>query len=141
MTLARLHQSVPVQRSSDRPSYRPTLEALEERHLLAVTITEFPLPQPNSFPGSLTAGPDGNVWFVLSGPKQIGRITPTGVITTFPVPGNPRGITLGPDGNLWFAEQDRPVIARIAPTGAVTELSKPWCARRSWASVTTWWCG
>jgi hypothetical protein len=39
--------------------------------------------------------------------RGIGRITPTGVITEFPVPtlGSVVGvITAGPDGNLWFLE-------------------------------------
>ena len=45
---------------------------------------------------------------------KIGRITPSGTVTEFPVPtanGSPYGITTGPDGNLWFTEgrqQDRP---------------------------------
>src|SRR5438034_11666703 len=46
--------------------------------------------------------------------NKIGRITPAGVITEFPLPPNlncppngsnsPLGITAGPDGNLWFTE-------------------------------------
>jgi hypothetical protein len=29
----------------------------------AVTITEFALPTPSSFPTGIAAGPDGNLWF------------------------------------------------------------------------------
>jgi hypothetical protein len=49
---------------------------------------------------------------------RIGRITPAGVITEFPVPNAfsaPFGIAAGPDGNLWFAEAGAPRIGRITP--------------------------
>ncbi len=40
--------------------------------------------------------------------NKIGRITPGGIITEYPlhpqVQTEPRGITAGPDGNLWFTE-------------------------------------
>jgi len=45
------------------------------------TITEF---SPASLPRGITAGQDGNLWFAES--NNIGRITPSGSITTFPVP-------------------------------------------------------
>ena len=66
----------------------------------AGTVTEF------NVPGGvfgITAGPDGNLWF--TGSSAIGRITPSGTITLFPVPGSaPGAITAGPDGNLWFLD-------------------------------------
>lgn len=79
-------------------------------------ITEFPLPNPASFPGFITAGPDGNLWFTASetgmaggsfGPGHIGRMTPKGGITMFPLPGtngNPFDIVAGHDGKLWFTQ-------------------------------------
>lgn len=63
-----------------------------------------------SVPGTITAGPDGNLWFVdrgtgVGGPA-IGRIDPaTGTITEFgglPAGSLPFGIAAGSDGNLWF---------------------------------------
>src|SRR5258707_787378 len=39
--------------------------------------------------------------------SKIGRISPSGQITLFPLPDancSPKGITTGPDGNLWFIE-------------------------------------
>ena len=30
-------------------------------------VTEFPVPNPNSSPGGLTIGPDGNLWFTENG--------------------------------------------------------------------------
>jgi streptogramin lyase/Tol biopolymer transport system component len=87
-------------------------------------IAEFPLPAGGS-PFGITAGPDGNLWFTEQNGNRIGRITPAGVITEFPVltPGSfPRGITVGPDGNLWFAAASGS-IGRVTPTGAITEFS------------------
>src|SRR5262249_14893496 len=58
-------------------------------------------------PSSISAGPDGNLWFTEPDANQIGRITPAGQITLFnvPTPGSqPTGIAAGPNGNLWFTE-------------------------------------
>lgn len=47
---------------------------------------------------------------------KIGRITPGGTITEFPVPtskSQPFGIGSGPDGNLWFTEYSGNKIGRI----------------------------
>jgi streptogramin lyase len=78
--------------------------------------------------GDITAGPDGNLWFT-SYPSAIGRIKPTGTITTFPdgITGYPQYITTGPDGNLWFTEMPKlqaepALVARITPQGVVTEF-------------------
>jgi virginiamycin B lyase len=57
-------------------------------------------------PYSITAGPDGNLWFTEQ-VNQIGRITTSGVVTEFQIPSDsctPNAITTGPDGNLWFTE-------------------------------------
>src|SRR5204863_8323789 len=66
-------------------------------------ITEFLLPS-GTYPGGITAGPDGNLWFTEQGPNKIARITTAGVITEYLVPtggSDPFDITLGPDGNVW----------------------------------------
>jgi len=49
-------------------------------------ITEFPLPNTDSFPLWITTGPDGNLWFTEEHGNRIGRITPSGLITEFAVP-------------------------------------------------------
>src|SRR5438445_187646 len=74
--------------------------------------TEFTIPTSNSAPVGITAGPDGNLWFVESGlSRKIGQITPAGAIREFSLPtgppltnSSPFGIIAGPDGNLWFTE-------------------------------------
>ena len=58
-------------------------------------------------PGSITSGPDGNIWFVEQVANKIGRVQLPGKIDEFSVPtamSVPTGITGGPDGNVWFTE-------------------------------------
>ena len=98
--------SLIARRSRDRKR-RPTLENLEQRTLMTVTFTEFPIPSPFADSQSITTGPDGNLWFEEFNTDKIGRITPTGVITEFRTPtanSAPSSIAAGPDGNLWFTE-------------------------------------
>ncbi len=76
----------------------------------AGTIAEYEVAGP---PRSITTGPDGNLWFTQGSEEGIGRITPSGVVTTFPVPSpsSPASIVAGPDGNLWaenrFSQNER----------------------------------
>ncbi|MEP6767480.1 MAG: hypothetical protein ABJC61_02335, partial [Acidobacteriota bacterium] len=89
----------------------------------AQAIIEFPLPAGSS-PAGITAGPDGNMWFVEEHGDRVGRIATSGAIAEFSL-GNSRsfarGITAGPDGALWFTELPGR-IGRVTPSGAVTEL-------------------
>lgn len=79
----------------------------------------------------LVAGPDGDMWFTIRrGRAALGKITPSGEITTFR-PGedglawglSAQEIAAGPHGELWFdgsvwdpgTETSRQMIARIAP--------------------------
>jgi streptogramin lyase len=100
-------------------------------------VTEFPVSPTNALLGSITAGPDGNLWFVefvlrssepTAGPSKIGRITPNGALTEFPIyasaEGPPEDIVAGPDGNLWFTELEGH-IEKITPNGVITEFSLP----------------
>jgi streptogramin lyase len=127
----------PEARGSDRDAtrrrQRPGVEALEGRQLLAA-VTEFPLSANQTAGAALTAGPDGNLWFPLqqgTGPGQIARITPAGVLTDFALPANftsRSALTVGPDGNLWFTEIEnsngtRPAVAQITPAGVITEFA------------------
>ena len=114
------------------------VESLEDRCLLSGGITEIAFPGGSGAPLDITSGPDGNLWFtqVLSGIDTsestfIGRITPDGTVTEFPIPeqgfgllGSPLSlhITSGPDGNLWFTGNS---IGRITPAGVVTQFALP----------------
>ncbi|GAA0707333.1 virginiamycin B lyase family protein [Dokdonella soli] len=102
-------------------------------------IAEFPV-NDYGYLTSITNGPDGNLWFTktyflcanpaapgCSPPNSpIGRITPGGVVTEFPLPGNGGliGIANGPDGNLWFTDSAGR-IGRATPVGVITEYSIP----------------
>jgi virginiamycin B lyase len=114
---------------------RPAAESLERRDLLAVGITEFPVPGAHTEPRAIVEGADGNLWFTASdeGAGVIGRTTPSGAITGFPVPTadfEPGAMTLGPDGNVWFTETAQDIlpastlsrIGRVTPAGAITEF-------------------
>jgi virginiamycin B lyase len=82
---------------------------------------EFAIVRPSSVPRGITLGPDGNLWFA-EGVGAIGRITPKGDITEFPIDQyNPsvKAITVGPDNNLWFTDGGNNAIGRISPDGAM----------------------
>jgi streptogramin lyase len=88
-------------------------------------ITEFPIgPPPNSGPDGITAGYEGDLWFTY-GPSAIGRITPAGSVSVFPITmnGDPHAIAQGPDHNIWFTEPNGKRIGRITRKGKVTEFS------------------
>jgi streptogramin lyase len=102
----------------------PVLFCLAVGRLAAQTVTEFPIP--NGFLSKgITTGPDGNIWFAEY--SYIGRITPSGVITTFLTPtpvGHNTAITAGPDGNLWYTVPvNQNVVGRISPSGVITEFA------------------
>jgi streptogramin lyase len=103
------------------------------------TITEFPiLDYPGGGPSAMAAGPDGNVWFVQPGSHcidycdrpppgaRIGRITPDGTITEFPVASGMEAseIAAAPDGHLWFTGPKR-AIGRINLSGTISQLPLP----------------
>jgi len=70
---------------------------------LSGQATEFPLPGPKGGPEAIVPGPDGNLWFTELYGKRIGRITPVGAITEFPIGSAPGDIVAGHDGNLWYS--------------------------------------
>src|SRR3954447_18645299 len=85
------------------------------------SVTAFPLPHGDSRPYDIVAGPDGNLWFTESTNDAIGKITPDGTITEYPlhVPAQddrPYGIAVGADGALWFTERLSDKIGRLDPT-------------------------
>lgn len=96
----------------------------------AISVNEYPIPSGGT-PNHIVTGPDGNIWFTFRNRASIGRLTPEGVITEFPLP-NPLSsaeeIVAGPDGNVWFTEEasrGEYRIGRITPGGVVTEFPLP----------------
>ncbi len=99
-------------------------------------LTHFPLPTPGNRPQSITAGPDGNLWFTAFAydgggnvaSTSVGRITPAGAISEFPIAALGYGgdIVAGPDGNLWFTEPTVSRIGRMSTAGVLTgEFATP----------------
>jgi streptogramin lyase len=86
-------------------------------------VTEYPVPA-GSYLQSITAGPDGNMWFTMDN-NAVGYITPSGSITTFATThDSPTGITAGPDGNLWFTMWSG-YIGKVTTSGVITEYRIP----------------
>src|SRR5262249_58446573 len=90
----------------------------------AQSFKEFPLPAADSRPNGIVPGPDGNLWFTEIDGNRIGRITPGGDITEFPLPTNAQGqssqpvaILVGPDRALWFTMSNASRIGRITTAG------------------------
>jgi streptogramin lyase len=86
-------------------------------------------------PNDIVAAPDGAMWFTQSAggnpkggasyfPASIGRITPTGSYSSYPVPASASSvpgldaITVGPNGNLWFTEPAVGRIGEVTPRAA-----------------------
>ena len=85
-------------------------------------IRLFPTPTVISWPDYITKGSDGNVWFTEFYSDRVGRVTPSGAITEFPLPAlnDVEGITSGPDGNLWFTEPGENKIGKMTTGGVVS---------------------
>jgi streptogramin lyase len=92
-------------------------------------IIEFSLPAGSAgFPGPITAGPDGNLYFGES--SHIGVATPAGVITEIDVSsvGSPRDVIAGPDGRIWFSADTAPPFTQVgalALDGTLTTYVDP----------------
>ena len=89
-------------------------------------LTEFPLPTADAKPSSIVLGPDGNMWFTEANAHKIGRITPAGVITEFPVTTTAQSI--GPivavGGVLWFAESNSGELGMITTEGVISHVTQ-----------------
>ena len=95
--------------------------ALSDALARAQSISEYAVPSPPPTDLlTITAGPDGAVWFGESRTSKIGRVAPDGTITEYSttVGKPPYSLVTGPDGNLWFA--DGGDVGRMTPTGQVT---------------------
>jgi streptogramin lyase len=114
-----------------------------ERWTPGGSLSRYPLPVPSATISSLTPGADGTVWFVETGTiKAVGRISPDGTITTFPIAaGTPSSLSVDGTGQLWLNidgdDNNWPVTARLSPTGTITPVSIPADPRRVAAAPST----
>ena len=93
------------------------------------TATVIKYATPGFHPFRIVAGPDGNLWVTLPATDNvhdaIGKMSTSGVLTTYPVPTTSSGvwaIAVGPDGNIWFSELRTHKVGKLDPhTGAIVE--------------------
>jgi len=94
-------------------------------------FNDYPVPTSESGLVGITAGLDGNLWFIENASNKIGRITTTGVVNqeySVPTTGGPSdllSIVTGPDNALWFTENNANRIGRITTAGTLTEFTLP----------------
>lgn len=94
------------------------------------TITQFSTGEQTIPPYQVTTGPDENLWFTSGSGygDWIGRMTPSGQVTTFsgiPSGSGVDGIASGPDGAVWFTEVEGNRIGRITTSGEIMEYPIP----------------
>ena len=129
-SLVALHNTLMAMLLLGPPPHTPGTKAPGAR--TGVVVNEFVIPTPNSTPGGITTGPDGNIWFTEYDGNKIGRLTLAGVFTEFAVPfAKAPAITAGPDGNLWFTESYRGQVGRITPQGALQHFNSDFRRRSS----------
>src|ERR1044072_4670364 len=89
-----------------------------------LSVREFSIPTPNSFPEGIVVAADGMVWFTEQRAGNIARLDPKdGVISEYPIPtpnSGPVGITVGPDNNIWFTEAYSNKIGMLDPNNPQT---------------------
>lgn len=76
-------------------------------------ITQFPIPSNNGRPMEITSGPDGNLWYTDYTGKRIGRATPQGVVTEFPVASGKRPSDIIRSGAVLWVLLEGPAIGII----------------------------
>lgn len=91
-----------------------------------VAIAVYPVPSGAS-PFGIVRGPDGNMWFTEQFPSgSIGRVTPSGVVTEFPVPKSHDGeCIIAGRGVLWFASNQSRLIGKMSTSGHATTYTAP----------------
>jgi streptogramin lyase len=93
------------------------------------TFTEYPLTGKGTPYGiAQEYEKTANEWYTLYSTGELGKISPTGAITTYPIKAGsaPESIALGPDHDLWFTESGTSRIGKVEPTtGAKTEYVLP----------------
>ncbi len=81
-----------------------------------------------SSPQTITAGPDGALWFTTGGDQgSIGRITTAGAVSIYSDASisGALDIRVGPDGALWFTNITAGSIGRITTAGNISHYTVP----------------
>ena len=84
-------------------------------------VTVFPVPTSNAGLGRITTAPDGAMWFVMGEANKVGRITPGGSITEFPLgpttvaSARVMDLDVSPDGSVWVVHDQGWKATRLDP--------------------------
>jgi len=126
------HASGPVAVAVTNPGGSPGTLASGYKYLApagAFAIQYIPIPVLDVFVTDITAGPDGNLWFLTNSGESLGddglaKMTPGGTFTAYPQTGAGllRDISPGPDGNVWYTRVNPDKIGRVTPAGIATEF-------------------
>ena len=95
-----------------------------------VSIKEWDVPTPASFPHDPAVGLDGSLWYTGITSNTLGRLDPvTGKIKEYPLKttdSGPHGLTADREGKIWFTANYKGYIGMLNPqTGEVTEYPLP----------------
>ena len=88
--------------------------------------SSYNIPGSGSYPGGITSGLDGNLWFTRSG--KFLKLTTSGSFTEYTPPAgvSPGSLAAGPDGAVWFIDNASVrKIGRITSVGSITEYTVP----------------
>ncbi len=85
-----------------------------------MAVTEFHVPGIPAQLNSIALGPDGNLWFAEGAVPRVGKISPSGSVTQFPVStrGGTDAMVSGPSGLLYYTSG--PEIGAIDPAGTIS---------------------
>ena len=87
-------------------------------------VVEYPVPTAKSNPDTLTAGPDGALWFAEFNANKIGRLDLSAyTFTEYNAPGA-GFMTNGPQNSLWFTAPFTNKIGQVAPYSAPVAPTK-----------------
>ncbi len=97
---------------------------------IRVSINEWDVPRPASFPHDPAVGADGSIWYTGILSNTLGQLDPaTGKIKEYPLKtpdSGPHGLTEDKDGKIWFTANYKGYIGMLSPqTGEVTEYPLP----------------
>ncbi|HEX3895544.1 MAG TPA: hypothetical protein VHW73_04980, partial [Rudaea sp.] len=92
----------------------------------SLKIEAFAVPTPMGDVYSIAAGDNGDMWFVETTGDKVGKISPSGVFTEFPIPADsglsdPIAIGKGADGRMWFTTLDT-TIGAVTANGAFQKV-------------------
>lgn len=99
-------------------------------NMVGATTTFTTIPYAQAFPAAgspngITSGPDGNLWFTEYSGNAIGKITPSGIATSYPCAPcfQPSNIVTAPDGNIWYVEDGGASIGKITTGGSAVNVA------------------